>query len=42
MRIAKTNTIMKRSVNKLITVDNTYHDTKQISQNSNQTGKTRE
>ena len=29
MRIAKTNTILKRPVNKLFTVENTYHDTNQ-------------
>ena len=27
VRIAKTNTILKRSVNKLLAVENTYHDT---------------
>ena len=32
MRIAKTNTILKRPLNKLFTVENTYNDT-------NQTGK---
>ena len=35
VRIAKTNTILKRPVNKLFTVENTYHDT-------NQTDKARE
>ena len=35
MRIAKINTILKRSVNKLFAVENKYHDT-------NQTAKTRE
>ena len=35
VRIAKTNTILKRPVTKLSTVKNTYHDT-------NQTDKTRE
>ena len=35
MKIAKTNTILKRPVNKLFTVENTYHDT-------NQTNKARE
>ena len=29
MRIAKTNTILKRPVNKLFGVENTYHDTNQ-------------
>ena len=29
VRIAKTNTILKRPVNKLFTVENTYHDTNQ-------------
>ena len=29
VRIAKTNTILKRPVNKLFAVENTYHDTKQ-------------
>ena len=29
MRIAKTNTILKRPVNRIFTVENTYHDTKQ-------------
>ena len=29
MRISKTNTILKRGVNKLVAVENTYHDTKQ-------------
>ena len=29
VRIAKTNTILKRPVNKLVAVENTYHDTKQ-------------
>ena len=29
VRIAKTNTIFKRPVNKLFAVENTYHDTKQ-------------
>ena len=33
-RIAKTNTILKRPVNEILTVENTYHDT-------NQTGNTR-
>ena len=35
VRIAKTNTILKRPVNKLFAVENTYHDT-------NQTDKARE
>ena len=35
VRMAKTNTILKRPVNKLFTVKNTYHDT-------NQTDKARE
>ena len=26
VRIAKTNTILKRPINKLLTVENTYHD----------------
>ena len=30
VRIAKTNTILKRPVNKLFAVENTYHDTNQI------------
>ena len=30
VRIAKTNTILKGSVNKLFTVENTYNDTKQV------------
>ena len=30
VRIAKTNAILKRPVNKLFTVENTYHDTKQL------------
>ena len=34
VRIAKTNTILKRPVNEILTVENTYHDT-------NQTGNTR-
>ena len=29
VRIAKTNSILKRPVNKLFTVENTYHDTNQ-------------
>ena len=29
MRIAKTNKILKRPVNKLFAVENTYHDTNQ-------------
>ena len=29
VRIAKTNTILKRPVNKLFAVENTYHDTNQ-------------
>ena len=29
VRIAKTNTILKRPVNKLFAVENTYHDSKQ-------------
>ena len=29
MRISKTNTILKRGVNKLVAVENTFHDTKQ-------------
>ena len=29
VRIAKTNTILKRPINKLFAVENTYHDTKQ-------------
>ena len=29
MRIAKTNTILKRPLNKLFTVENTYNDTNQ-------------
>ena len=29
VRIAKTNTILKRPVNKLLAVENTYHDTNQ-------------
>ena len=29
VRMAKTNTILKRPVNKLFTVKNTYHDTNQ-------------
>ena len=33
--IAKTNTVLKRSINKLFTIENTYHDT-------NQTDKARE
>ena len=35
VRVAKTNTILKRPVNKLFTIENTYHDT-------NQTDKARE
>ena len=35
VRIAKTNIILKRAVNKLFTVENTYHET-------NQTDKARE
>ena len=35
VRIAKTNTILKRPVNKFFAVENTYH-------NTNQTDKTRE
>ena len=34
MRIAKTNTIFKRPVNKLFAVENTYHDTKQTDKES--------
>ena len=29
MRIAKTNTILKRPVNKLLSIENTYQDTNQ-------------
>ena len=29
VRIAKTNTMLKRPVNKLFSVENTYHDTEQ-------------
>ena len=28
VRVAKTNTILKRPINKLFAVENTYHDTK--------------
>ena len=32
MRIAKTNTFLKRPVNKVFTIENTYHDTNQTDQ----------
>ena len=35
VRIAKTNTILKRPVNKLFAVENTYHDTNQTDKASN-------
>ena len=35
VRIAKTNTILKRPVNKLFAVQNTYHDTNQTDKASN-------
>ena len=34
VRIAKTNTILKRPVNKLFAVENTYHDTNQTDKSS--------
>ena len=35
VRIANTNRILKRSVNKLFAVENTYHDTNQTDKTSN-------
>ena len=35
VRIAKTNRILKRPVNKLFAVENTYHDTNQTDKSSN-------
>ena len=35
MRIAKTNTILKRPVNELFAVENTYYDTNQTDKASN-------
>ena len=35
VRITKTNTILKRLVNKLFAVENTYHDTNQTDKSSN-------
>ena len=47
VRIAKTNTILKRPVKKLFAVENTYHDTKDVKlpnilDDTNQTDKARE
>ena len=36
VRISKTNTILKRPVNKLLAVENTYHDTNQTDKASEQ------
>ena len=35
VRVEKTNTILKRPVNKLLAVENTYHDTNQTDKASN-------
>ena len=35
VRIAKTNTMLKRPVNKIFAVENTYHDTNQADKASN-------
>ena len=35
MRIEKTNTILKRPINKLFPVENTYHDTDETDKASN-------